>query len=136
MIYDSTQAHARKAKATSRQSWCPGALPAGAGFAGFGAFPSKAPTNKLALASGIEEGDESSTDWDGDDSEKRKSSDSSMSLCSASGDATAAAAAAAAEIERLNGEKLELGPDGERPLRYDDVRTIHAPAPFASDRAH
>ena len=36
----------------------------------------------------------------------------------------------------LNGEKLELGPDGEHPLRYDDVRTIHAPAPFASDRAH
>ena len=36
----------------------------------------------------------------------------------------------------LNGENLEPGPDGERPLRYDDVRTIHAPAPFASDRAH
>jgi len=88
-------AHARKVKATARQSWCPGALSGSGGMGamkgmggGFGAFPSKAPTNKLALATGIEEGDESVADWE-QQADKRKSSDSSMSLCSVPDDASA-----------------------------------------------
>lgn len=103
-MQDAANAHARKVKATSRQSWCPGAM-AGGGFGNFAAFPSKAASNKAAMASGIEEGDETMAEEDGHEAhDKRKLSDSCMSLCSASGDEAAAeeAAAAAIEIERLN----------------------------------
>lgn len=86
-------AHARKVKATTRQSWCPGALSGAGAMGAFAGFPSRAPTNKLALASGIEEGDESLADWEAP--EKRKSTDSSMSLCSETDDASAS------EIARL-----------------------------------
>lgn len=102
---EAAAAQARKLKATSRQSWCPGAMSLNMG-GGFGSFPSKAPGHKLVLSSAIDEEDELGEGECDKEQVKRKSSDSAMSLCSAADEDAAEMAAQMAQVRQENAELL------------------------------